>query len=91
MNPFIQYDDQIQLILENIPSIHDEWVKNDATTIQETIRHILHTYPEDYFVTPSHASLFPRRLCMSGQYLLNDSELFTSFVERSYKATPRTQ
>lgn len=91
VNPFIQHDDQIQLILDNIPSMQDRWVKNEPATIQETIRHILHTYPEDYFVTPSHANLRPRRLCMSGQYLLSDLELLTSFVERSYKATPRTQ
>lgn len=91
VNPFIRNNDQIQLVLDNVPSMHEQWVKNDPVSIQKVIRQVLRTYPDDYFVTPSHAKLRPRRMCMPAQRLLEDSALFESFVDRSYKATARTQ
>ncbi|MCA0981230.1 metallophosphoesterase family protein [Exiguobacterium aestuarii] len=91
VNPFIRNDDQIQLILDNVPSMYEQWVKDDPVSIQEVIRQILRTYPDDYFVTPSHAKLRPRRMCMRGQRLLDDPILLESFVQRCYKATPNTQ
>ncbi|MCT4785103.1 exonuclease SbcCD subunit D [Exiguobacterium aestuarii] len=91
VNPFIRNGDHIRLTLDNIPSMKKEWIPDDYDTIQSLIRHLLHTYPDDYFVTPSHAKLRPRRMCMSGRRLLEDSSLFESFVQRSYKATARTQ
>lgn len=91
VNPFIRNDDQIQLILDNVPSMYEKWVKDDPISIQKVIRQVLRTYPDDYFVTPSHAKLCPRRMCMRAQRLLDDPILFESFVQRSYKATARTQ
>lgn len=91
VNPFIRNGDHIQLTLDNIPSVQEEWILDDSDTIQSVIRHLLHTYPDDYFVTPSHAKLRPRRMCMSGKRLLEDTSLFESFVQRSYKATAKTQ
>lgn len=91
VNPFIRNDDQIQLILDNVPSVHEKWVKDDPISIQEVIRQVLRTSPDDYFVTPSHAKLRPRRMCMRGQRLLDDPILLESFIQRSYKATANTQ
>lgn len=91
VNPFVRNGERIELILDNIDWDGERWIEDDEAVIRSFIRSTLSAYPDDYFVTPSSKAYATRRLSMSGKTILASPERFEEFVERSYKATPRTQ
>lgn len=91
VNPFVRNGDRIELVLDNVNWEGENWIDDDEDTVRSVIRACLERYPNDFFVTPSNAFFPTRRLCMSGETLLKNPEYFEEFIQRSYKATARTQ